>query len=218
MLIIANWKSNNVSTTGWLSQTEVDSKVKVVVAAPYTMLFLLASGPFLLGAQDVSMFPPGPYTGEVPAELLSDLDVVYCLVGHSERRKYLNETTEMVGKKMARLLECGITPVVCAQNFEEIPELAMNTPGERFKVMFEPFEAISKDGKSNAVSPAKVQETLYEWKTKLPPGVEFLYGGSVNSSNVSTYANFVSGFVVGHASLDLEEFNKLVNNVSTSTH
>lgn len=216
MIIVANWKANNVSTTSWLTQTGVDNDTKIVIAAPFTMLFLLASGPYLLGAQDVSMFPPGAYTGEVPAELLSELDVVYCLVGHSERRKLLGETTEVVGKKMARALEAGIIPIVCAQSFEEIPDLALNTPGEKFIVMFEPFEAISKEGKNNAVEPEKVRETVSLWKTKLPAGVKVLYGGSVNSNNVKDYASFVDGFVVGHASLDQVEFLKLIANASTS--
>lgn len=203
MIIIANLKANIVD------KFPVEND-KVIVAAAYPQVTTCA--------QDLSMFPPGAYTGEVPAELLKKLGVKYSLVGHSERRKYLGETTEMVGKKMERCLENNIIPIICAQKFEEIPELAINTPGEKYLVMFEPFEAISNDGKYNAVTPEAVKKTLIEWKDKLPNGVEFLYGGSVNSGNVKDYVSIVSGFVVGHASLDLEEFSKIVNYVDASAH
>lgn len=203
MIIIANFKANIVD------KFPVESD-KVIVAAAYPQVTTCA--------QDVSMFPTGAYTGEVPAEVLKDLGVKYALIGHSERRKYLKETTEMVGKKMARCLENTIIPIVCAQKFEEIPELALNTPGEKYLVMFEPFEAISNEGKYNAVTPELVKKTLLEWKDRLPNGVEFLYGGSVNSGNVKDYVSIVSGFVVGHASLDPEEFSKIVNYVDASAH
>lgn len=205
MLIVANWKAHIVDKF-----TVEVTNAEVVIAAPYPQLATCA--------QDVSMFPPGAYTGEVPAELLKDLGVKYALIGHSERRKYLGETTEMVGLKMARCLENAIIPIVCAQKFEEIPELAINTPGEKYLVMFEPFEAISNDGKYNAVTPEAVKKILIEWKDKLPNGVEFLYGGSVNSGNIKDYVSIVSGFVVGHASLDPEEFSKIVNYVDASAH
>ncbi len=218
MIIVANWKANNVSVTPWLTTPDVGPNIEIVVAAPYTALFLLASSSLTLASQDVSSFPEGAYTGEIPAGLLKELDVKYTLIGHSERRKYFGETTEIVGKKMDKLLANNITPIICAQNFDEIPELAKNTPGEKYLVMFEPFEAISKEGKSNAVDPELVSKTVSEWKEKLPVGVKILYGGSVNSENVSSYADIVSGFVVGHASLDIEEFFKLVDHASLQSN
>lgn len=205
MIIVANWKANLADISQFTLKSEM---VEVVVAAPFPILST--------ASQDVSQFPPGAYTGEVPAEMLANLGVKYCLVGHSERRKFLGETTEMVGKKMQRLLEVGIVPIICAQSFEEIPELALNTPGEKYMVMFEPFEAISKEGKSNAVEAETVRSTLLAWKGKLPSGVKLLYGGSVNSDNVLGYSSFVDGFVVGHASLDPKEFSKLIANASAS--
>lgn len=194
-LIIANWKANNVDAAKF--EAPNIEGVEVVIAAPYPTL--------RNGAQDVSMFPEGAYTGEVPAELLKRHGVKYVLVGHSERRKYLGETTEMVGKKMERVFTAGMTPIVCAQSFDEIPDLAKNIPGDKYGVMFEPFEAISEHGKSNAVSAQTVSATIQQWQGKLPSGVRFLYGGSVNAQNVADYLDVVSGFVVGHASLNQEE-------------
>lgn len=203
MIIVANWKANLEDISKFTLKGE---GVEVVVASPFPKLSN--------GAQDVSQFPTGAYTGEVPAEMLRDLGVKYCLVGHSERRKYLGETTAIVEKKMERLLECGLIPIVCAQTFEEIPELCKNVPGEKFLVMYEPFEAISKEGQYNAVMAEKVSAIIQEWQAKLPTGVKFLYGGSVNSGNVGEYLELVSGFVVGHASLDPEEFSKIVEQCS----
>lgn len=202
MLIIANWKANLVDSSSF--NIFGGDGVEVAIAAPFPQL--------QASAQDVSMFPPGAYTGEVPAELLRNHGVKYCLIGHSERRKYLGETTEMVGRKMERLLENGIKPVICAQKFEEIPENAGNVAGNEYLVMFEPFEAISQDGKYNPVPVEKIKETLVLWKNKLPEGVKFLYGGSVNLENAKQISEIaeVSGFVVGHAALNAEEFQKLV--------
>src|SRR5438128_1165015 len=93
LLIVANWKANLVEVPTWLQQftahssqlTADDDEMEIVIAAPFSQLFLLAASA-TIASQDISMFPIGAYTGEIPGELLKELDVKYCLLGHSERR------------------------------------------------------------------------------------------------------------------------------------
>lgn len=200
MIIIANWKANLVDKSKFegLGSSQVD----VIIAGSFPNLSDCG--------QDVSQFLPGAFTGEVPAEMLKEHGVKYCLIGHSERRRYFGETTEIVEKKLERLLANEITPIICAQNFEEIPSVTKEIPGYKYLVMFEPFEAISTEGKSNAYSADSVKQTLNDWKEKLPSGVRYLYGGSVNLENVGNYIDFVDGFVIGHASLDPEQLKQII--------
>jgi triosephosphate isomerase len=219
LLIVANWKANLVEVPTWLRQfnalserrTGFGENIQVVIAPPFSMLFLLAASA-TIAAQDISMFPSGAFTGEVPGRLLRELDVEYCLIGHSERRKYFNENNEIVEKKMAEAIKNGITPILCAQSLAEIPENIRNYPGDKFVIMYEPFSAISVDGVYHPEDPQKVELTLEEWKGKLNLNCKFLYGGSVNGENAKAYIDLplVSGFVVGHASLDPNDFFSII--------
>lgn len=223
LLIVANWKANHVEVPTWLQRFNALSEkldnhdnIEIVVAAPYSLLFLLAASS-TIASQDISMFPSGAYTGETPGDILKELDVKYCLIGHSERRKYFGETNEMVQKKIDQSLKNGITPILCAQTLEEIPENIRNYPSEKLVIMYEPFSAISTDGSYHPEDPLKVQTTLEMWKNKLNLNCMFLYGGSVNSENAANYARLplVSGFVVGHASLDPADFFSIIKQCLT---
>ncbi len=212
LLLVANWKAN--FPAAWFREfsllpAQFLSYLDVAIAPPYPHISDVPQN-FIRCAQDLSAFSPGAYTGEVPAKLLADLGVKYCLVGHSERRKYLGETTEAIGKKALQALENRITPIVCARNFEEIPRLA-SLPQDGPMVMFEPEEAISSHGEYHPATPEEVRRTLAEWQRQLGPGMRFLYGGSINPDNVSRYLSsdfrpLLSGFVIGHASLEMQTF------------
>lgn len=220
LLIVANWKANKVEVTDWLQQFaalsaqmgDINDQVEVVVAAPTPLLFLLAASN-ITAAQDISEFSGGAYTGETTGEVLKEVDVSYCLIGHSERRKYFGENNGIVAKKFAQALAAGITPIVCAQSWEEIPEEVRAADTGAYYLMYEPFSAISTDGQYHAESGEAVDQVLLQWQAKLPPDVRLLYGGSVNPENVSDYVKIelVSGFVVGHASLDPNEFFSIIN-------
>ncbi len=239
-LIVANWKSNKTKQeardwslkwaeyTSWLH--EHINEITAVVAMPFTLLQWNDGSHWdlLLSAQDVSPFPDGAYTGEISARMLTDLDVKYCLIGHSERRKYFGETTEIAGKKLDQAIKNKITPIICAQTIEEIPENIRNYSPEQYVIMYEPSEAISTEGQYHSESPENVQRTLTNWQEKLPQGVRFLYGGSINPNNahqilaistpltsLGTSQQLVSGFVVGHASLDPETFFSIIKQCIT---
>src|SRR3989344_1645266 len=125
--IIANWKSNKTiaEALDWIS--EVGPKVpkqdnlKVVVCPTFNCIseikkaILVGNFPILVGAQDLSPFGVGAYTGEEPAQILSQL-VNLAILGHSERRQNFRETDAMIVKKVQQSKEFQINPLVCVQN------------------------------------------------------------------------------------------------------
>lgn len=162
------------------------------------------------------------FTGEVSPKQLKDLGVKYVIVGHSEARKLLNETDEIINKKVKELLHVGLKPILCVgenegENKEEVLERQI-TEGlkdlsekelENIVVAYEPVWAIGT-GKNCSVEETKSSIELIKKLTS--KNIKVLYGGSVNSSNASDYLENggVSGLLVGGASLKPEEFIKIV--------
>jgi triosephosphate isomerase len=163
----------------------------------------------------------GSYTGSIPAKLLATLGVKYCLIGHSERRRYFHETNIDIGLKFDQLIENQITPIVCAQTKEEIPPQVFDQPPEKFITMYEPASAISTNGNYHPDSIEDIETTITNWQKTLGLQCRFLYGGSVNPENISSFKNLLttrlSGFVVGHASLDPHEFSQLLKHLELVT-
>ncbi len=210
-LLVANWKANDPKID--LCSLQSTDEIEIAVAAPYPLITTISDG-ISRAAQDVSAFPVGAYTGEVPATLLANLGVKYCLVGHSERRRYLAETNSTVEAKIETAIKAGIVPIICAQTLEEVPPNVRNFSAEKYLIMYEPAKAISTDGQYHSENPQKVAEMISDWQKKLPNGVRLLYGGSVNPQDVTAYVelgqSLVSGLVVGHASLETELFKTIV--------
>lgn len=225
-LIVANWKTNKTvpEALEWLKelQNKVKAeknklrKVEVVVCPPFIALesmrlkiedWQLEIG---LGAQDVSPFPDGPYTGEISARMLANL-VDYVLIGHSEREKDFGENIKTAGQKIKMAQKAGITPILCVAALEEIPKKATGN----FYLLYEPPTAISQKGVYRPESPGNAQKTLAKWKSRVSNVDKFLYGGSVNPANIAQLLAQpdINGVVVGHASLDPNVFWELVNHV-----
>ncbi len=209
-LVVANWKANAPVAYDF----PVPDDLEIAIAAPFPLITSI-SKPFTKAAQDVSAYPFGPYTGEVPARLLSELEVKYCLVGHSERRKWPGETNRQVEAKMDQAIKAGILPIICAQNLAEIPENIRNFEERKFLIMYEPSSAISAQGQYHAQTPENVMTTLTDWRNKLNLHCRFLYGGSINPDNVGSFLTpeirpIISGFVVGHASLNASSFSAII--------
>lgn len=231
-LVVANWKATKTikDTMEWVRVAK-DELVKidnadVVVCAPTTSL------PFLkplfenknvkLGAQEVSKFRKGAYTGETTVEMLDGL-VNYCIVGHSERRKYLAETDDDVIDKVEALLEFEITPILCVSDLKQLDSyvqrgkvIGENT--EKIVFVYEPPSAISGGGTYRPDSPEDVSRNANEIGAKLGKRVTTLYGGSINPENVQSFFSLdtIDGGLVGQASTDprvfLEIFTKIQSN------
>lgn len=218
-LIIANWKAHKLhnQVEPWLAAVGIPpADLDVVVAAPFTLLSQFSGLPaerMALGAQDVSPFPLGAYTGEVAADQLADLGVQYCLVGHSERRQYFGETNESVVAKSRLLVESGIKPVVCVYQENLTSQLtALAAIGIKdVAVVYEPPDAIGT-GRNAALDEVQAARQAAQ---SLSTGT-FLYGGSVTELNIKEYLMVCDGALVGGASLDGGQFAKLLQAASVN--
>lgn len=212
--IVANWKSNKTTS-------EIERWFELVVSAmptPHAEVILCPSFPLLpmsqmliekyhltwkLGAQDVSSFTEGKHTGEVNAKQLKNF-VDYVLIGHSERRRELKETDEMLFEKVKRVQEVGLTPIFFVQD-KDTP-----IPDTIKIVAYEPIFAI---GTGNPDTPEHA-ESIAKYLKKSKNIQTVLYGGSVDHKNVSLFLSegLIDGVVPGTASLDPKEFVQLTNN------
>lgn len=190
-LIVANLKLNPLPKYDFA----VPENLEIAIASQFNDISLISSG-FTRAAQDI---------GE-SAQKLKDLGVKYCLVGHSYYRNNFGETNEIAQQKIKQLKSVNIVPILCARNLSEVVPAPI--------IMFEPEEAISTNGEYHPETPENINKVL----NTFPKNTRFLYGGSVNPENVSALtANcypLVSGFVIGHASLDPFSFGKIIDSVS----
>lgn len=229
-LIVANWKSNKntTETVSWLEELKQKTEnlklntdnFEIVICPPYIDIPVLADKlqvisykfKVKIGAQDVSPFSDGSYTGAVSAGQLKGL-VNYCLVGHSERRKYFSENTENAGKKIDLLKQNGIKPVICASEENDLPQNIGTFTTEELVIMFEPSSAISSGGVYKPVDTDEVKKVINTWKTKYG-SYRYLYGGSVNPENAKQIFDAgADGFVIGKASLTVDTFIGILTNV-----
>ena len=244
-LIAGNWKMNLdhqqaialVQKLSWtLRDAAHDYKTcEVVVFPPFTdirSVQTLMDADKLelgLGAQDLSKFDSGAYTGEISGAFLKKLEVKYVLIGHSERRQYHGENDETVHAKTAAAFRHGITPVICVgETLEELESEGQSAVPVRqtlaalaghdklgdFVIAYEPVWAI---GTGKVATPeeaasvcAKIREAIAaEYGPEIADATRILYGGSVKANNVAGFlrSSEVDGVLVGGASLDAEEFS-----------
>jgi len=228
-LIAANWKMN--------PQTMAEAKrlfnsvkegikniknVEIVICPPFVYLssFKFQVPGFRLGAQDCFWENPptgeGAFTGEISPAMLRNLAVKYAIIGHSERRKYQKETDEMVNKKIKTALKNDLKPVLCIENVSQVKRGLEGISKEGLKNMVIAYEPVFAIGTGKPCSPEKAEKVRKAIKSATNADIPILYGGSVNSQNAGSYiekAGF-QGLLVGGASLNPEEFIKIVKNVS----
>lgn len=221
-LIIANWKSHKTLAEAqqWVGEfisQPVSENTKVVIAPPFPFLPVLQwqlkdTANVSLGAQTISPFPAGSYTGAVSAFNLTDLGVTHAIVGHSEQRKYFGFVSHVVGLQVEQCVQNGIVPVVCVDS-SYLAEQANAIPSDLLKkcvVAYEPVEAIGSG--SNAPT-EQVRNMVSRIKT-IFGDVSVLYGGSVNAHDVAEYLPLVDGFIVGTASLNVADFTALLKTMA----
>lgn len=192
-----------------------------------------------LGAQDVFWESNGAYTGEVSAEMLVEAGCKYVIIGHSERRKFLMENYEMIHRELKAVLKTQtLNPIVCiGENWDErktdrrdyvlFDQLQQALSGvdvigeQQIVIAYEPIWAI---GSGTAIEPSEAEYAHKIIKLTLNDmfgmrivnnNFKIIYGGSINSQNVKGFIDLenLDGMLVGGASLEVEEFYKVVKAV-----
>ncbi len=230
-IFIANWKLNGNS--GFLKEyyekLKVNSDNCTVICSPSIYLnYLEVKKDYLFsGAQDVSYYKNGAYTGELSASMLKDNNVNFCLVGHSERRQYFSETNNNIMIKSENLIDQNIIPVICIgetledknNNLTEevlskqiknsIPHVSNN---QNTIIAYEPVWAIGTGLTPNLNEINQTHELIKNLVNKAK-NFKVLYGGSVKSTNSKEIndLNQVDGCLIGGASLKVEEFNLIIS-------
>jgi len=246
LIIAGNWKMNKTVTEALALVDDLKNElanikqVDIVVCPPFTALCevskALRDSNIRLGAQDMSEHNAGAYTGEIAAEMLTELSVRYVILGHSERRQYHKESDELIAKKARAAHAASLQPIICVGE-----TLAERETGQMEKVLetqvrgsltglskqqmvetiiaYEPVWAI---GTGKTATTAQAQEAhgfirgllvkLFDEATARR--VRIQYGGSVKPSNARELMSQpdVDGALVGGASLEARSFADIIKN------
>lgn len=249
-LMAGNWKMNMdhleaaalVQKLDWtLKDLKHDfSRVEAAVIVPFTDIrsvqTLVEADEMKIkyGAQDVSVHDAGAYTGEISTAMLTALGCTYVVVGHSERREYHGETSQLVGQKAKKALDAGLLPIMCCGEALEIrkagthvqyvlgqvEEMLSGLTAEEVAKSVIAYEPIWAIGTGEVATPENAQEVCGAIRTKVAElfdratanALRIQYGGSVKSANVKDIMAQpdVDGALVGGASLKADEFAKIV--------
>lgn len=228
-LLVGNFKMN-------LLKDEIDEYIKnvknhlkenVIFCAPFIYLDKLIENGFKVGAQDVSEYDNGAYTGEVSSTQLKSLGCMYSIVGHSERRMYFDDN-KRVNEKIKKLLRDGLTPILCVgENKEEyenketgnvikreLQEAFKDVDPSNVIIAYEPIWAIGTGLIPNNSEIESIAQLIKEFiNEEYKTDIKVLYGGSVSTKNINELEKIsnIDGYLVGGASIKVDEWNSLIN-------
>jgi triosephosphate isomerase len=240
-IVAGNWKMNKTFSEAeeLIDQIVVDMenkdlKCELIICPPAPFLEMASDyaeeSRLNVGAQNINDHESGAYTGEISAPMLDSIDIEYCIIGHSERRKYFHETDQQLAQKADLLLDYGIKPIFCIG--EVLEERENNTHFDVVKkqltdglfhlnsdefsnvvIAYEPVWAI---GTGKTASPEQAQEMhafirkliVEKYGKETADEVSILYGGSCNPGNAKSLFSQadVDGGLIGGASLKSEDF------------
>jgi triosephosphate isomerase (TIM) len=190
--------------------------------------------PLFWGAQDVSVHASGAFTGEIAADMLAKLNCSYVVVGHSERREYHGETDALIGQKAKVVFDAGMTPIICCGEVLEIRKAGTHVEyvlgqikeclapltAEQVAAAVIAYEPVWAIGTGEVATPQDAQEVCgairgyvaEAFGEATAEAVRIQYGGSVKANNVVEIMGQpdVDGALVGGASLNADEFAKIV--------
>lgn len=244
-VVAGNWKCNTSLQEGITLATEVEQlysksgnkDVTVVLGTPFTHLteVVKVAKKVAVSAQNCAAEAKGAFTGEVSASMVKSTGAAYVILGHSERREYYGETSEILNKKVALALENGLTPIYCCgealaireagkQNeyvVNQLKETIFNLSADDFKkiiIAYEPIWAIGTGKTASTEQAQDMHKTIRDaiaskFGAAIANETSILYGGSCNPKNAAElFANpDVDGGLIGGASLKAEDFLAIVN-------
>ena len=212
----------------------------VILGVPYTHLFPLkkkirASSKIQLAAQNCHDKNAGAYTGEISPAMLAALKIPYVIIGHSERRMLNHEDNSLLASKIRAALDNGLKVIFCCGEpleirkagkhvsyvSEQLKSTLFTLPASDMKQIVIAYEPIWAIGTGETALPQQVQEMHLairnmlkkQFGKRIADNTSVLYGGSVKSSNAKEIFGQpdVDGGLVGGASLDSQEFLKIIN-------
>lgn len=244
-IVAGNWKCNTTVQEGVQLATEVeklytesgDKNVTVVLGTPFTHITEVrkVTSNVAVSAQNCAAEAKGAYTGEVSVEMIKSTGAGYVILGHSERREYYGETSEILNKKVALTLESGLTPIYCCgealdiresgkQNeyvINQLAETVFQLSEEDFKkvvIAYEPIWAIGTGVTASSDQAQEMHKALRDaiaanYNQEIADGTSILYGGSCKPSNAQElFANpDVDGGLIGGASMVANDFMGIIN-------
>lgn len=249
-IVAGNWKMNlldeeviNYIVNFNSRKNEIESEAEIIILPASIYLDTMISMPdwdIKIGAQNCSQFNNGAYTGEISAAMLRDFDydsenLHYCLVGHSERRAYFNESNEVLAEKVNRLIESQLKPIFCCgeeleqrkngTHFElvksQISEGLFHLKEEEIKQVVIAYEPVWAIGTGETASSEQAQEMhayirtilAEKYNKEVANSISILYGGSCKPTNAKELFEQpdIDGGLIGGASLEVESFIQIIN-------
>jgi triosephosphate isomerase (TIM) len=246
-IVAGNWKMNLNLEEGQKLTSEIVNMLKdehikdvtVVLNPPFVHLFpvkkLIGDTPGLfLGSQNCSDKASGAYTGETSAAMLASFGASFVIIGHSERREYFKENSELLAAKLRQALDNGLTPIFCCGEPLEIREAGTHeayvkqqlteslfgfSPEEMEKIViaYEPIWAIgtgktASSDQAQEMHAALRQHLASQYGEALANEISILYGGSANPGNAKELFGKpdVDGGLIGGASLKSRDFLEII--------
>ncbi len=242
----ANWKMNLTFQQGEkLLDDILDADIvlaphqKAIFAVPFPYLLMTRSevddaNNYYVAAQNCSNKKSGAYTGEVSVEMLHSIGVPYCVLGHSERREYFNESNSLLAEKLNLCLENFITPIFCCgeplsireagtQNeyvAQQLKESLFHLSDDKIKDIVIAYEPIWAIGTGKTATTEQAQEMhaylrsilAKQYGADIAGQISILYGGSVKANNAKELFSCpdVDGGLVGGASLVAADFIEII--------
>ena len=244
-IIAGNWKMNKTRPEAKELLEAIkplvanaEGNVEVIACVPFTNLETAinttAGSNVKIGAENVHFEKSGAFTGEISADMLTELGVEYVVIGHSERRQYFGETDETVNKRTLAALEAGLKSIVCVGETLEQRELNIteeviatqikidlkDTCPKCIKNVVIAYEPVWAIGTGKTATPEQAQEVCAFIRGELAKmfdketaeAVTIQYGGSMNAKNCAELLAKpdIDGGLIGGASLKAEDFNVIV--------
>ncbi len=246
-IVAGNWKMNKTFQEAEDLMFEISDQLtekgagetEVIVCPPYMFLEMssdiAAENEFMVGAQNISQFESGAYTGEISASMLESMGITHVILGHSERRTYFGETDKIISAKIDSALKHNLVPIYCCgevlaereteKHFDvvrqQVSEALFHLAPEVIKNIIIAYEPVWAIGTGVTASPAQAQEMhafirsllTEKFGASVSDEISILYGGSCNAQNAAElFANpDVDGGLIGGAALKAVDFVTIIN-------
>ncbi len=246
-IVAGNWKMNKDFQDAEDLMFEIvdeltekgSGETEIIICPPAVYLEMCsdiaAENGFMVGAQNLSQWESGAYTGEISASMLHSMGITHCILGHSERRTYFGETDKVIATKVDLTLKYGMTPIYCCgevlaerqaeKHFDivraQVSEALFHLGSEAVSQVIIAYEPVWAIGTGVTASSEQAQEMhgfirsllTEKYGKVISDEISILYGGSCNAKNAAElFANpDVDGGLIGGAALKAADFVTIVN-------